>query len=55
MDSRQNIFTLNLVPWQSRIAKDFLDLEIYVDAVEINPGVIQRLGRGAGIRYHLIF
>ena len=41
MNSQEKPFTLNLVPWQSRIAKDFLDLEIYVDAVEINPGVIK--------------
>lgn len=41
MNSQEKTFTLNLVPWQSRIAKDFLDLEIYVDAVEINPGVIK--------------
>lgn len=40
MVSREKTFTLNLVPWQSRIVKDFLDSEIYVDAVEINPGVI---------------
>lgn len=41
MKSTEKLFTLNLVPWQSRLAKDFLDLEIYVDAVEINPGVIK--------------
>jgi hypothetical protein len=41
MKSQEKTFTLNLVPWQSRIAKDFLELEIYVDAVEINPGVIK--------------
>ena len=41
MASREKTFTLKLVPWQSRIAKDFLDLEYYIDAVEINPGVIK--------------
>jgi hypothetical protein len=41
MSTRRNAFTLNLVPWQSRLAKDFLDLNYYVDAVVINPGVIE--------------
>jgi hypothetical protein len=41
MSTKRNAFTLNLVPWQSRLAKDFLDLNYYVDAVVINPGVIE--------------
>lgn len=41
MSTMEKTFTLNLVPWQSRLVKDFTDLDYYVDAIEINPGVIK--------------
>ena len=41
MSPREKTFTLNLVPWQARLAKDFLDLDFYVDAVVIKLGVIK--------------
>ena len=34
-------FTLNLVSWQSRLAKDFLNKRVPVKVVKIKPGVIQ--------------
>ena len=41
MELREKTFMLDLVPWQSRMAKDFLNLKTPIKVVIINPGVIQ--------------